>query len=105
MPFCRPANPWEAFLIFGSGGRSPGQQRLSRPSSSKDSVPINQERVRKLMEHGLTEYQARGYLALLALGAGRASRISPLSKRRRARIYARMQQLHQTGIVHVLPAT
>src|SRR5437870_947552 len=105
MPFCRPANPWEAFLIFGSGGRSPGEQRLSRPSSSKDSVPINQERVRKLMEHGLTEYQARVYLTLLDLGAATASQISPLSKVPRTRIYATMHQLIQEDKGQMLQVT
>src|SRR5438309_9746072 len=105
MPFCRPANPWEAFLIFGSGRRSTREQRVSRTSSSKDSVPINQERVRKLMEHGLTEYQARVYLTLLDLGAATATQISPLSKVPRTRIYATMQQLHQKGLVQILPET
>src|SRR3977135_520821 len=82
-----------------------GEQRLSRPSSSKHFVPINQERVRKLMEHGLTEYQARAYLTLLDLGAATASQVSPLSKVPRTRIYATMQQLHQKGLVQILPET
>src|SRR6267143_3905493 len=81
------------------------EQRLSRASSSKDFVPINQERVRKLMEHGLTEYQTRVYLTLLDLGAATASQISPLSKVPRTRIYATMQQLHQKGLVQILPET
>ena len=68
-------------------------------------MPINQERVRKLMEHGLTEYQARVYLTLLDLGAATASQISPLSKVPRTRIYATMQQLHQKGLVQILPET
>src|SRR5439155_9519031 len=69
------------------------------------TVPINQERVRKLMEHGLTEYQARVYLTLLDLGAATASQISPLSKVPRTRIYTTMQQLHQKGLVQILPET
>ncbi|TLZ97433.1 MAG: TrmB family transcriptional regulator, partial [Methanobacteriota archaeon] len=68
-------------------------------------MPINQERVRKLMEHGLTEYQARVYLTLLDLGAATATQISPLSKVPRTRIYATMQQLHQKGLVQILPET
>jgi len=70
-----------------------------------NSVPINPERVRKLMEHGLTEYQARVYLALLDIGAATASQISPSSKVPRTRIYATMQQLHSKGLVDILPET
>jgi sugar-specific transcriptional regulator TrmB len=68
-------------------------------------VPVNPERVRKLMDHGLTEYQARVYLTLLDLGIASASEISPLSKVPRTRIYATMQQLHQKGLVQILPET
>jgi len=57
------------------------------------------------MEHGLTEYQARVYLTLLDLGAATATQISPLSKVPRTRIYATMQQLHQKGLVQILPET
>lgn len=57
------------------------------------------------MDHGLTEYQARVYLTLLDLGIASASQISPLSKVPRTRIYATMQQLHQKGLVHILPET
>jgi len=69
------------------------------------AVPINQERVRKLMDHGLTEYQARVYLALLDMGTATASQIPPLSKVPRTRIYATMQQLHEKGLVQILPET
>src|SRR5207245_7041665 len=44
------------------------------------AVPINQDRLRKMADHGLTEYQARVYLTLLDLGSATASQISPLSK-------------------------
>src|SRR5205807_2401757 len=87
VPEARAASRREAFSLFRHGSPSPREQRLSRTSSSKDSVPINQERVRKLMEHGLTEYQARVYLTLLDLGAATATQISPLSKVPRTRIY------------------
>ena len=68
-------------------------------------MPINPERLRKIMERGLTEYQARVYLTLLDLGAATASQISPLSKVPRTRIYSTMQQLHQKGLVQILPET
>jgi sugar-specific transcriptional regulator TrmB len=57
------------------------------------------------MDHGLTEYQARAYLTLLDLGAATASQVSPLSKVPRTRIYTTMQQLHQKGLVQILPET
>jgi len=68
-------------------------------------VPINQDRLRKMADHGLTEYQARVYLTLLDLGSATASQISPLSKVPRTRIYAAMQQLHEKGLVQILPET
>ena len=57
------------------------------------------------MENGLTEYQARVYLALLDMGTATASQIPPLSKVPRTRNYATMQQLHEKGLVQILPET
>ncbi|HKZ98366.1 MAG TPA: helix-turn-helix domain-containing protein [Thermoplasmata archaeon] len=68
-------------------------------------MPINTDRIRKLMEHGLTEYQARVYLTLLDLGSATASQIPALSRVPRTRIYATMQQLHEKGLVEILPET
>ena len=68
-------------------------------------MPINAERLRKLLDFGLTEYQARVYLTLLDLGTATASQVSPLSKVPRTRIYATMQQLHEKGLVQILPET
>ena len=81
------------------------EQRLCRALPSKALVPINQDRLRKMADHGLTEYQARVYLTLLDLGSATASQISPLSKVPRTRIYATMQQLHEKGLVQILPET
>lgn len=66
-------------------------------------MPINQERVQRLKEFGLTEYQARVYLTLLDLGTATASQIPALSRVPRTRIYATVQQLHAKGLVHILP--
>jgi len=66
-------------------------------------VPINAERIRKLMDHGLTEYQARAYLTLLDLGTATASQVPALSRVPRTRIYSTMQQLHEKGLVEILP--
>ena len=68
-------------------------------------VPINQERLRKLMDFGLTEYQARVYLTLLDLGSATASQVPALSRVPRTRIYATMQQLHEKGLVEIVPET
>jgi len=68
-------------------------------------VPINQERIRKMTDHGLTEYQARVYLGLLDLGSATASQVSPVAKVPRTRIYSTMQQLHEKGLVQILPET
>jgi sugar-specific transcriptional regulator TrmB len=68
-------------------------------------MPINADRIRKLMDHGLTEYQARVYLTLLDLGSAAASQVPPLSRVPRTRIYATMQQLHEKGLVEILPET
>ncbi len=66
-------------------------------------MPISQDRVQKLREYGLTDYQSRVYLALLDLGVAAASQMPALSRVPRTRIYATMQQLHAKGLVQILP--
>ncbi len=66
-------------------------------------MPINQERLQKLQGFGLTEYQARVYLALLDLGTAPASEIPVPSGVPRTRIYGTMGQLHAKGLVQILP--
>jgi len=68
-------------------------------------LPINAERIRKLMDHGLTEYQARVYLTLLDLGTATASQVTPHARVPRTRIYATMSQLHEKGLVEIIPET
>lgn len=58
-----------------------------------------------MMDLGLTEYQARVYLALLELGTANASQIPPLSRVPRTRVYATMNQLHEKGLVEIIPET
>jgi sugar-specific transcriptional regulator TrmB len=57
------------------------------------------------MEFGLTEYQCRVYLALLDLGTAAASQTPSISRVPRTRIYATMQQLHEKGLVEIVPET
>lgn len=68
-------------------------------------MPVNPERIRKLRDFGLTEYQARVYLALLDLGTATASQVPAISRVPRTRIYATMQQLHEKGLVEIIPET
>lgn len=68
-------------------------------------MPINAERIRKLMDYGLTEYQARVYLTLLDLGTATASQVPSPSRVPRTRIYSAMQQLHEKGLAEILPET
>jgi sugar-specific transcriptional regulator TrmB/predicted hydrocarbon binding protein len=61
--------------------------------------------MRKMQELGLTEYQARVYLTLLDLGSATASQIPSLSRVPRTRVYATMTQLHEKGLVEIIPET
>ena len=79
--------------------------RLARMLLLGDTTPINSERINKLMDFGLTEYQCRVYLALLDLGTATASQIPAISRVPRTRIYATMSQLHDRGLVEIVPET
>lgn len=56
-----------------------------------------------MQDLGLTEYQARVYLTLLDLGVSKASQIPSLSRVPRTRIYSTMNQLHEKGLVEIIP--
>lgn len=66
-------------------------------------MPINEERLRKMQDLGLTEYQARVYLTLLDFGEAIASQLPSLSRVPRTRIYSVMDQLHEKGLVEIIP--
>lgn len=66
-------------------------------------MAVTQERIQKLKSFGLTEYQARAYLALLDLGTAAGSQIPAHSRVPRTRVYETMQQLHEKGLVQILP--
>jgi sugar-specific transcriptional regulator TrmB len=59
--------------------------------------------MKRLQDLGLTEYQSRVYLTLLDLGAATASQIPTLSRVPRTRIYITMAQLHEKGLVNIIP--
>lgn len=68
-------------------------------------MPVTPERVKKLQDLGLTEYQAKTYLALLDIGEASASQLPSLSQVPRTRIYTTMNQLHEKGLVETKPET
>ena len=66
-------------------------------------MPITSERMAKLREFGLSEYAARTYLALLDLGTTEARDVAALSKVPASKIYHVLDQLHEKGLVVILP--
>lgn len=66
-------------------------------------MPITEARIGRLRGFGLSEYAARAYLALLDLGAAEARDVSNLSKVPTSKIYHVLDQLHERGLVEVLP--
>lgn len=66
-------------------------------------MPITPERVAKLREFGLSEYASRTYLALLDLGTAEARDISGISKVPASKVYRILEQLHEKGLVAILP--
>lgn len=66
-------------------------------------MPITADRIAKLREFGLSEYAARSYLALLDLGTTEARDVSALSKVPASKIYHILDQLHEKGLVVILP--
>ncbi len=63
------------------------------------------ERIKKLEDFGLTEYMARVYLALLEFDVATAGQIPSASKVPRTKIYGIMRQLHDKGLVQIVPET
>ncbi|MHB8586831.1 MAG: TrmB family transcriptional regulator [Thermoplasmatota archaeon] len=66
-------------------------------------MTVNPVRLQKLQEHGLTEYEARAYLALLELGCAEASQIADLSRVPRTKIYQALDGLEAKRLLRVIP--
>ena len=66
-------------------------------------MPITQERLEKMQEYGLTEYEARTYLALLDLGVATARDIANLSRVPRTKIYSVLDDLHAKSLAEIIP--
>lgn len=66
-------------------------------------MTVNPIRLQKLQEHGLTEYEARAYLALLDLSIAEASQVADLSRVPRTKIYQALDGLESKRLVRVIP--
>ncbi|MBI4362796.1 MAG: TrmB family transcriptional regulator [Euryarchaeota archaeon] len=65
----------------------------------------SKSRLQTLLDLGLTEYQAKAYLALVETGSATAGQLPAESGVPRTRIYATMEQLNEKGLVKILPET
>lgn len=59
--------------------------------------------LQRLMQYGLTEYEARTYLALLSAGPATARDLANVSRVPRTKIYGVLEDLHGKGLVQLLP--
>ncbi|MGH2670302.1 MAG: TrmB family transcriptional regulator, partial [bacterium] len=59
--------------------------------------------LQRLLHYGLTEYEARTYLALLAAGPATARDLANVSRVPRTKIYGVLDELHAKGLVQLLP--
>lgn len=66
-------------------------------------MATNGDRLEKMMEYGLTEYEARTYLALLHLGVASARDVANLSRVPRTKIYSVLDDLHAKQLAEIIP--
>lgn len=66
-------------------------------------MTVNPQRISRLQEHGLTEYEARAYLALLELENAEASPIADLARVPRTKIYQALDGLEAKKLLAVIP--
>ncbi len=66
-------------------------------------MAINNERLAKVQEYGLTEYEARAYLALLDFEVAPASKVARLARVPRTKIYQALEGLEEKKLVRVIP--
>ncbi len=66
-------------------------------------MTVNPQRLARLQEHGLTEYESRAYLALLELEKAEASQIADLSRVPRTKIYQALDGLEGKKLIKVIP--
>ena len=66
-------------------------------------MTVNPARISRLQEHGLTEYEARAYLALLELENSEASPVADLARVPRTKIYQALDGLESKKLLSVIP--
>ncbi|MDX1610724.1 MAG: helix-turn-helix domain-containing protein [Candidatus Thermoplasmatota archaeon] len=66
-------------------------------------MAIKQQHMQKIQDYGLTEYEARAYLALLELGGGTAREVASLSRVPRTKIYQVLDDLHSKQLAEMIP--
>jgi sugar-specific transcriptional regulator TrmB len=66
-------------------------------------MAIKQEHMEKIQDYGLTEYEARAYLALLELNGGTAREVASLSRVPRTKIYQVLDDLHGKRLAEMIP--
>jgi sugar-specific transcriptional regulator TrmB len=66
-------------------------------------MTVNPQRISRLQEHGLTEYEARAYLALLELENSEASPVADLARVPRTKIYQALDGLEAKKLLAVIP--
>jgi len=66
-------------------------------------MPIEEKHMEKVQDYGLTEYEARAYLALLELHGGTAREVASLSRVPRTKIYQVLDDLHEKRLAEVIP--
>lgn len=66
-------------------------------------MPINPERVSRLVSLGLNEQQARAYLALLDVETATANELAKTSRVPRAKLYEVLETLGRRGLLETIP--
>ncbi|MBI4394366.1 MAG: TrmB family transcriptional regulator [Euryarchaeota archaeon] len=66
-------------------------------------MTINADRLNRMQEFGLTEYEARAYLALLDLDIAHAGKVADLSRVPRTKIYQALDGLEAKHLIKVIP--
>ncbi|MFC6718596.1 TrmB family transcriptional regulator [Natrialbaceae archaeon GCM10025810] len=64
-------------------------------------MPTEDQAVQRLQEVGLTEYEARCFVALTRVPVATASQVATLSEVPRSRVYDAVDRLHRRGLVDV----
>lgn len=66
-------------------------------------MALDEERLERMQEYGLTEYEARTYMALQELEVATARDIANLSRVPRTKIYSVLDDLHEKQLAEIIP--